>query len=291
MATILLQYLERLHSVQCDLTRDWIFLHPAHVLLGVGLYLLSIWAGIRFMRRREALNLGAFPIVYNAICAGISVYLVYAFWREALSAGYSIVAVPVDYSPSGRGMATVFWVYTATKYLEFIDTWIMIAKKNFHQISVLHVFHHASMPITSYLVAGFAPSGEPWLWGMQNSFVHVVMYSYYLLCFCEGHFNVKFLDRRWKYLITYLQIVQFSINLCQYAADRYLGFESLPVAVQHYIAFYNVLMIAMFSNFLIRASARERAAAAAAGKKKDPAAASDTVAGKTSAGARKARTT
>ena len=26
-----------------------------------------------------------------------------------------------------------------------------------------------------------------------------------------GHFQVKFLDRRWKYLITYLQILQFSI--------------------------------------------------------------------------------
>lgn len=49
------------------------------------------------------------------------------------------------YNPSEKDMGFVVYVFYLSKYVEFLDTFIMIAKGAVRQISVLHVYHHVSI--------------------------------------------------------------------------------------------------------------------------------------------------
>ncbi|CAB4064197.1 ELOVL7 [Lepeophtheirus salmonis] len=53
-------------------------------------------------------------------------------------------------------------------------------KKN-NQVSFLHVFHHSSMPLFSWILLRWAPGGHETFGGVINALVHVFMYSYYFL--------------------------------------------------------------------------------------------------------------
>lgn len=59
---------------------------------------------------------------------------------------------------------------------EFMDTWIMIMKKNTRQISFLHVYHHATTfyPVW-WGVVRYGPGGAAWLCCAYNSSIHVGM--------------------------------------------------------------------------------------------------------------------
>ena len=61
-----------------------------------------------------------------------------------------------------------------SKAYEFVDTLIMVAKKNKRQISFLHVYHHATtfFPVW-WAVVKYGPGGEAWFCCFLNSLVHV----------------------------------------------------------------------------------------------------------------------
>ena len=56
-----------------------------------------------------------------------------------------------------------------------------MARKKYGQISLLHVYHHSIMPINVWLGVRFLPGGHGTFFGLVNAFVHVVMYTYYLI--------------------------------------------------------------------------------------------------------------
>jgi len=56
----------------------------------------------------------------------------------------------------------------------------MALKQNYHQISFLHLYHHTSIFAIWWIIVFFAPGGEGYFSAMLNSFIHVLMYSYYL---------------------------------------------------------------------------------------------------------------
>jgi elongation of very long chain fatty acids protein 4 len=51
------------------------------------------------------------------------------------------------FNPSEKGMAFVIWLFYVSKYVEFGDTLIMVAKGNTRQISFLHVYHHVTISL------------------------------------------------------------------------------------------------------------------------------------------------
>jgi elongation of very long chain fatty acids protein 4 len=57
-------------------------------------------------------------------------------------------------------MAKMVWLFYFSKIFEFIDTMIMVFKKNNRQISFLHVYHHSSIFTIWWLVTLVAPNGE-----------------------------------------------------------------------------------------------------------------------------------
>lgn len=100
---------------------------------------------------------------------------------------------------------TVEWwvfIYYLCKLLDWGDTlFIVLGKKN-RQLSLLHLYHHASIvPLFSYYLSsglgGTYVAGLPLL----NSLVHVAMYSHYLITSL-----VTFKHMWWKPIVTALQI-------------------------------------------------------------------------------------
>lgn len=65
-----------------------------------------------------------------------------------------------------------------SKYIEYLDTFIMCLRGKFQQVTDLHVIHHAEMGPIMYLVTVLGEGGGAIATGpMINSFVHFVMYG------------------------------------------------------------------------------------------------------------------
>ncbi|KAL7292507.1 hypothetical protein TKK_0014082 [Trichogramma kaykai] len=195
-------------------TSDWFLVSaPGPLLAIVAFYVyFSTSLGPRLMKDRQPFTLRKTLIVYNFIQVILSIYLVY----EGLMAGwlndYSFKCQPVDYSdnPKAMRMAKGVYLYFACKLIELLDTVFFVLRKKQRQISFLHVYHHAMMPVCAWIGVRYVPGGHPTLLGVINSFIHVLMYAYYMLS-AFGPEMQKYLW--WKRHLTSLQLVQFSIIL------------------------------------------------------------------------------
>lgn len=54
----------------------------------------------------------------------------------------------------------VLWWYYFSKLIEFMDTFFFILRKNNHQITFLHIYHHASMLNIWWFVMNWLPCGH-----------------------------------------------------------------------------------------------------------------------------------
>lgn len=57
-------------------------------------------------------------------------------------------------------MINVLWWYYFSKLIEFMDTFFFILRKNNHQITFLHVYHHATMLNIWWFVMNWVPCGH-----------------------------------------------------------------------------------------------------------------------------------
>nr|QXU64631.1 fatty acid elongase 20 [Blattella germanica] len=167
-------------------------------------------AGPRWMKDRKPFNLKYTMMFYNVLQVVFSVWLV----NEGLQAGwlrdYNYRCQPVDYSenPKAIRMANATWYYMACKLVELLDTVFFVMRKKNNQVSYLHLWHHTLMPVCAWIGVKFLAGGHGTLLGVINSFVHIIMYSYYLLAGLGPEVQ-KYLW--WKKYITTLQMVQFII--------------------------------------------------------------------------------
>jgi hypothetical protein len=54
----------------------------------------------------------------------------------------------------------IYWVFLASKIVEFMDTAFMILRKKQNQVTFLHVFHHVSVLNIWWAVVLFIPGGQ-----------------------------------------------------------------------------------------------------------------------------------
>lgn len=54
----------------------------------------------------------------------------------------------------------VLWWYYFSKLIEFMDTFFFILRKNNHQITFLHIYHHATMLNIWWFVMNWIPCGH-----------------------------------------------------------------------------------------------------------------------------------
>jgi len=100
-----------------------------------------------------------------------------------------------------------FWSYIfyISKYYELVDTFLALLKGSKPPHFLLHVYHHALVPIVTWHWLEYRATLQHigLLW---NTFVHIFMYAYYAL-------KVLGKPTPWKNWVTRLQIVQFVSSL------------------------------------------------------------------------------
>ncbi|KAG0098066.1 hypothetical protein BGZ93_001214 [Podila epicladia] len=164
-------------------------------------------------------------------------------------------------------MAKMIWLFYFSKIMEFVDTMIMVVKKNNRQISFLHVYHHCSIFTIWWLVTFVAPNGEAYFSAALNSFIHVVMYGYYFLS-ALGVKQVSFV----KFFITRAQMTQFCMMSIQSSWDMYAmkvqGRPGYPFFITALLWFYMWTMLGLFYNFYRKNAKAAKIAKAEAAKEK-----------------------
>ncbi|XVF00720.1 hypothetical protein REPUB_Repub04eG0025800 [Reevesia pubescens] len=115
----------------------------------------------------------------------------------------TLVCFPKNTSASGP---IFFWAYIfyLSKIFEFMDTLLIILSNSMKRLSFLHVYHHSMVVIMCYMCLDSAQSSFSMV-QVVNCAVHVVMYTYYLMCTLGMH-------PKWKKLVTDFQIIQFWLS-------------------------------------------------------------------------------
>ncbi|CAK9815384.1 Elongation of very long chain fatty acids protein AAEL008004 [Anthophora quadrimaculata] len=212
--------------------------------------------GPKLMENRKPFDLRRTMIFYNLFQVIFSTWL----FKESLMSGwggyYSFRCQPVDYSndPLAVRMANACWWYYFSKFTEFVDTIFFVLRKKNNHISTLHVIHHGCMPMSVWFGVKFTPGGHSTFFGLLNTFVHIVMYSYYLLA-ALGPKVQPFLW--WKKYLTSLQMVQFVLVMIH--AFQLLFIEcNYPKAFVWWIGMHAVMFYFLFRAFYYEAYKKKK---------------------------------
>ncbi|EAA07022.4 AGAP010695-PA, partial [Anopheles gambiae str. PEST] len=141
------------------------------------------------------------------------------------------------------------WWYYFSKVLEFSDTFFFILRKKDNQLTFLHVYHHSTMFSFWWIGVKWVPSGSTFLPAMVNSFIHVLMYTYYGLAAVGPHMN-KYLW--WKKYLTILQLIQFTVAMMLGINGIITGCE-FPLWMHYTLIGYMISFILLFGNFYAQA--------------------------------------
>lgn len=229
-------------------TDPWLLMYsPIPVALIFLVYLCGVFVGPRLMKHRQPVDLKTVLIVYNFTMVGMSAYMCYEFLVTSWFSNYSFLCQPVDYStnPLAMRMARVCWWFFFSKIIELSDTLFFILRKKNNQVTFLHVYHHATMIFNWWLGVKFVAGGQSFFIGLVNTFVHIVMYSYYGLAAIGPHMH-KYLW--WKKYLTSLQLVQFLLFLLHTGYNLFTECD-FPDAMNMFVFGYCVTLIILFSNF------------------------------------------
>ena len=184
----------------------------------LSVFAIYLWivlkAGPKFMENRKPFNLTQITRLYNIYQIAACLF----FITEAYKCGFSFreetwkcVHGPkyVGYLDELTMKISYYqWWSIFLRLSEFLETIFFIMRKKFNQVSILHVYHHISVPF--FIWAFLMSSGgrmEAYIM-VLNSTVHVIMYGYYFFSSfqkCQKYTNFA------KPFITAIQILQLFI--------------------------------------------------------------------------------
>lgn len=95
----------------------------------------------------------------------------------------------------------VYYYYALLKLYDLSETFFFVLRKKQRQVSLLHVYHHIGMVLLVTVPSRFYLTLHAIILGLTNTFVHCVMYSYYLYAASKTR------EVWWKKYVTVLQIV------------------------------------------------------------------------------------
>ncbi|KAK3930440.1 Elongation of very long chain fatty acids protein 7 [Frankliniella fusca] len=223
--------------------------NPFHGLAILGFYLYFVLnLGPRLMEGREPFNVKPIMTAFNIFQIGSSVFIFYK-------------------------IAWYVWFYMTLKFIDLLDTVsatdtdtekqqtthspehsvvFIVLRKNQRQVTFLHVYHHTGVAMALWGAVKYYPGGHGTLMGLVNSFVHSIMYGYYLLTTIAPEYKKSIW---WKKYITIMQLVQFVILGLHALAIVFIpNCEYQPKFV--YVAIMvpqNFFMFMLFYNFYVQA--------------------------------------
>jgi len=206
------------------------------------LYLIIVFAGNKFMKNREPLDLKNVLIVYNVAMVLLSTYMAAEILRQAWILGYGVWCNDIDFSEKGTPLLSVIWLFYISKYFEFFDTFFFVARKKTGLITFLHLYHHTSVSFLWWIGVKFAGGGECYPSAAFNSAVHAVMYTYYAMA-AMGR------SVWWKKYLTQLQMIQFMFNIMHAAVGLALPCVTYPRWMLWSMIAYMSSLLVLFGNY------------------------------------------
>lgn len=206
--------------------------------------------GPQFMKNRSPYSLKTFIKLYNIVQIFGNIWVVY----DAIDAGVftlKLVCPVIDYSNDYIPMRVVrcFWYYFLLKILDYIETVVFILRKKDNQVSTLHLYHHVSTLLFTWICLRYFAILPALVLCVINSFTHVVMYMYYFLAAWGP--NVQKIVTPMKPWITIIQMIQL-IVLFLYSAQGVLLNCNLISTTGNSISFtYSCLPLTYSVNVLI----------------------------------------
>lgn len=154
---------------------------------------------------------------------------------------------PVDYSddPMAVRLAEMTWWTMMVKLAELFETCFFVLRKKQNQVSRLHLYHHVSTLLFAWIGAKYVGGGMATFSIMLNSFIHVLMYSYYFLATLGPETQKKLAKIKPK--LTILQMIQFCILIMHSSialrpdcpVPRFLAYMFIPNVVLIFYMFYD----------------------------------------------------
>jgi hypothetical protein len=136
----------------------------------------------------------------------------------------------------------IIYYFYLSKYYEYIDTFLLYL--NDKKPIFLQKFHHVGAVIVWYLAYNYKVDAI-WLGTISNSFIHTIMYSYYLGSLLKIK-NIKFI----KQYITTLQLIQLIVPSL---IDLYFYRPPIETVFNYYIinifVLYVTILIILFGVF------------------------------------------
>lgn len=152
-------------------------------------------------------------------------------------------------------MARGCWWYYFSKFTEFFDTFFFVMRKRYDQVSTLHVIHHGIMPVSVWWGVKFTPGGHSSFFGFLNTFVHIIMYTYYMLA-AMGPKVQKYLW--WKKYLTVLQMIQFVLVMVHAFQLLFKNDCNYPIYFAYFIGAHAILFYFLFSRFYKQAYTKKQ---------------------------------
>ncbi|XP_072008693.1 very long chain fatty acid elongase 2 [Engystomops pustulosus] len=229
--------------------RGWFMLDSCLPTLSLTLlYLISIWLGTKYMKNRPAFSLRGHLIVYNLAVTLLSLYMLIELILSTWEGAYNLQCQNLDSAGEADvRVAKVLWWYYFSKAIEFMDTIFFVLRKKNSQITFLHVYHHATMFNIWWCVMNWIPCGQSFFGPTLNSFIHVLMYSYYGLSVIPSMHRYLW----WKKYLTQAQLIQFLLTISHTlsAVVKPCGF---PFGCLIFQSSYMTTLVILFVNFYLK---------------------------------------
>ncbi|CAH1981320.1 unnamed protein product [Acanthoscelides obtectus] len=214
MAAIVRYYEDFMRKSADPRVQNWTLMDsPLPTAVISALYLLTVLVILpAFMKNRKPYKLTKIIRYYNIFQILSCIYIIYLIATAGWIQGeLSLGCQPIDYSnrPTAIRMATAFYYIYLLKMVELIETVFFCLRKKFNQVSGLHIYHHASTFCLTYIGCRFVAGGMVSVPIVVNSFIHILMYSYYYLSSFGPSWQKTLAP--WKPKLTMLQMIQFSL--------------------------------------------------------------------------------
>ncbi|XP_055380531.1 elongation of very long chain fatty acids protein AAEL008004-like [Condylostylus longicornis] len=247
----LISYYEQKKDMRTD---HYLFLgSPLKTIAILALYYYFVKnLGPRLMKDRKPFQLKGVLMVYNIIQvvanAILSILSIYAFFSNP---DRKLRCLLSDYSNTDIAMfeANLTYAYYLLKLSDLLDTIFFVLRKKNNQITFLHTYHHMCMIVGTYATAKWLPGGHMGIVGILNSFVHILMYSYYFIASMKPELSKSIW---WKKYITQAQILQFSILFVHFSHPLLFGDCKYPKFWMIFGFVQNTFMLILFSDFYYR---------------------------------------
>ncbi|CAN7984966.1 unnamed protein product [Ixodes hexagonus] len=248
-------------------TMAWAFVGnvPFLMTLLIGYVYLVKCAGPRFMKNRKPYE-GIKPLIqlYNVSMVLLNIYFVKNFLsRSYLGGGYSIICQGINFEAKDKTTTEFLelcWWYLWVRVADLLDTVFFVLRKKDSHVSFLHVAHHALVVFDGWYGLAYGPDGQIALCIIINSFVHILMYSYYFLTLLGPSVRPHLW---WKPYLTRLQLSQFFLITFVHIIIPVFKDCGYPRSHSAIIIWQEVFFFVLFMRFYIKAYSSKRASAEA----------------------------